>query len=214
MLTQLRDLCSLVFDLDGTLYVHPELAAELQLAAEKFVAATRGVSLRQGRELLRGARRRLAEELEEEPTLTRTCMELGIEVPELHQVFQSEVHPERYLGPDPVLGALLDSLQGHGDLYIYTNNNLPLSRKILALLGVEEHFKRLYTIEFSWVPKPDPDALHRVLEDIGGPPESFLFIGDRSQVDLKLPASLGIPTLLVNETSDLLQIHTLLGILP
>ena len=214
MLTERTAPRSLVFDLDGTLYVSPEVARDIQKAAEKLIAATRGISLREGRELLKCARRRLTETLDEEPTLTRTCMELGIEVSEFHQALQQQVRPERYLAPDPVLAALLDSLRDLCDLYIYTNNSLPLSQKILALLGVEGHFARLYTIEFCWIPKPDPEALQRVLEDIGGPPESFLFIGDRSQVDLKLPANLGIPTLLVNETSDLLQIHKLLGLLP
>lgn len=205
---------SIVFDLDGTLYVSAGLAAEIEQAAVNLVAATRGVSMAEGRALLDGARRRLAEGLEEEPTLTRTCLELGIEVRDLHRVFQQQVHPERYLAHDAVLGALLDSLRAHCDLYLYTNNNLFLTRKILALLGVDEHFRRLYTIEYSGIPKPDPEALQRVLEDIGGPPESFLFVGDREQVDLQLAASAGIPTLLVKETSDLLQIHKLLQIIP
>lgn len=205
---------SIVFDLDGTLYVSPLLAAEIRRVAEGVVADSRGVSHAEGRELLRTAQRRLTELLEEEPTLTRTCLELGIEVRELHRVFQEEVHPERYLSPDPVLAALLDSLRSRYELYLYTNNNLPLTRKILALLGVDDVFRRLYTIEFCGVPKPDEEALRRVLEDIGGPLESFLFVGDRQQVDLRPPAQLGIPTLLVGETADLLQVHKFLGLVP
>lgn len=205
---------SIVFDLDGTLYVSPALAAEIQNAAEETVAASRGLSLSEGRDLLRCARRRLAEMLEEEPTLTRTCLELGIEINELHRAFQKKVHPEQHLSPDPVLAALLDSLRNDYELFLYTNNNLPLTNKILALLGIDGLFRRLYTIEFCGVPKPDEDALRRVLEDIGGPLESFLFVGDRLQVDLRPPARLGIPTLLVNETADLLQIHKFLGLLP
>ena len=127
---------------------------------------------------------------------------------------QQTREPRRYLAADPVLGALLDSLRARCELYIYTNNNLPLTRKILALLGVEDQFRSLYTIEFSRLPKPDPEALRRVLENIGGPPESFLFVGDREQVDLKPANALGIPTILVAETADLLQVHKLLGIIP
>ncbi|HAD04750.1 MAG: hypothetical protein A2091_08770 [Desulfuromonadales bacterium GWD2_61_12] len=205
---------SIVFDLDGTLYVSPGLAQEIERAAEELVSVSRGVSAAEGRGLIRAARRRLAEILEEEPTLTRTCLELGIEVGELHRVFQSRVRPERHLTADPVLGALLDSLRSRCELYIYTNNNLPLTRKILALLGVEDQFRGLFTIEFSRLPKPDPEALRRVLENIGGPPESFLFVGDREQVDLKPANALGIPTILVAETADLLQVHKLLGIIP
>lgn len=214
MLTDPNDISSLVFDLDGTLYICPRVADEIQRAAEKLVADSRGISRSAARGLMRCARKRLTEILEEEPTLTRTCMELGIEVPEFHRALQQGVYPEKYLSPDPVLGALLDSLRDHCELYIFTNNSLPLARKILALLDVEEHFRRLYTIEFSWIPKPDPESFRRVLEDIGGPPESFLFVGDRRQVDLKIPDSLGISTLLVSETADILQIHKFLGIIP
>jgi putative hydrolase of the HAD superfamily len=141
-------------------------------------------------------------------------MELGIDIVELHQFLQQRVHPEKYLENDPILYALLDSLRDSCDLYIYTNNNLPLTKKILALLGVEDLFARLYTIEFTWLPKPDPESLRRVLEDIGGPAECHLFVGDRQQVDLNLATSLGIPTLLISESADILQIHKLLGIVP
>jgi putative hydrolase of the HAD superfamily len=214
MLTDLSNIRSIVFDLDGTLYTSEGVAREIGKTAIELVAYARGVSLKKGKGLLHSAKQSLAEILEEEPTLTRTCVELGIEVTELHQALQNQVHPERYLKNDPILYALLDSLQDHCSLYLYTNNSLPLTQKILALLGVEDLFEHLYTIELTWLPKPDPGTLQQVLEDIGGPPESFLFVGDRQQVDLKVPASLGIPTLLVKEIADLLQIHKLLGIIP
>ena len=205
---------TIVFDLDGTLYVSEGVAREIEAAAWAVVARSRGLSLHEGKSLVHSARRRLTESLDEEPTLTRTCQELGITVAELHQAFVAEVHPERYLSNDPILYALLDSLGDRLELYLYTNNNLAQTRKILALLGVEDLFRRLYTIEYTWRPKPDVETLHQLLSDIGGPPESFLFVGDRLQVDLGEPARLGIPTLLVAETADLLQIHRLLGLVP
>lgn len=205
---------SIIFDLDGTLYVSEGVAEEIWTAACDLVADSRGLSREAGREVLRCAKRRLAETLEEEPTLTRTCLELGIEVPEFHRALQKRVRPERYLDHDPVLYALLDSLRDRCDLYLYTNNSLPLTQKILALLGVDEMFRRLYTIEYSWRPKPDADSLERILQDVGGPPESFLFVGDRQQVDLKIAQEAGIPTLLVRETADLLQIHKMMGVIP
>ncbi len=178
------------------------------------MAQTRGVSRKEGKQILASAEKRLCEIFDEEPTLTHTCLELGISLVELHQAFIRTLRPERHLDDDPILAALLDALQEHCDLYIYTNNNLALTRKILALLGVERYFKGLYTIEFTAAPKPDLEALQQVLEDIGGPPESFLFVGDRPNVDLREPAALGIATLVVRETADLLQIHRFLNIIP
>ncbi len=214
MLSATEEILSIVFDLDGTLYTSEPLAREIESAAEQLVAASRGLSPEKGRALLRRARRRLAEGLDEEPTLTRTCMELGIEPAELHRAFQSFVAPERHLRPDSVLAALLESLREHCSLYIYTNNNLPQTRKILALLGIDQVFSRLYTIEYCWQPKPEPEAFRRVVADIGGSPASFLFVGDREAVDLRVAANSGMATLLVRETADLLQIHRLLGLIP
>jgi putative hydrolase of the HAD superfamily len=214
VLTDMSQIRSIVFDLDGTLYVSDEVADEIWIAACDLVAHSRGLSREAGREVLRCSKRRLAETLDEEPTLTRTCLELGIDASEFHRALQQRVHPERYLDPDPVLYALLDSLRDRCDLYLYTNNSLPLTQKILALLGVDGLFRRLYTIEYTWRPKPDVETLERILEDIAGPPESFLFVGDRQQVDLKLAQAAGSPTLLVRETADLLQIHKMMGVIP
>jgi putative hydrolase of the HAD superfamily len=205
---------SIVFDLDGTLYRSEQLEREIAEAADVAIASSRGVSLNEGREMLRTARKRLAESLETEPTLSLTCMELGLELADLHRFFEQEVKPERYLVEDPVLIALLDSLASVCDLYIYTNNNLPLAKRIMAQLGIGLQFKQIYSIEFCWAPKPDPEALQRVLEDIGGPPETFLFVGDREHVDLAPAEEVGVQTLLIRETADLLQVHKMLGIVP
>jgi putative hydrolase of the HAD superfamily len=214
LIQNLSDIKSIVFDLDGTLYHNRELGGEIMAAAEDLIAQCRGISLPEARKLLRSAKQALAETLDEEPTLTRSCQELGIGVRELHQAFQARIRPERYLNYDPVLQALLDSLRDHCALYIYTNNNLAITQKILALLGVEELFESLYTIEYRWQPKPDLDTLQSLMGEIGGPPESFLFVGDRRQVDLQRPEELGAAILEVHDAAELLQVHKLLGILP
>ncbi len=214
MLTNLKTVRSLVFDLDGTLYNSIGMERGIARAAQAAVSQARGVSGSAAEQMLRTAKRALAETLEEDPTLTRTCAELGVDIRYLHRAFQQELKPEKFLSNGPILFALLDSLRDHGDLFIYTNNNLPMTQKILALLGVEELFERLYTIEMCWSPKPDLAAFTQVIEDIGGPPESFLFVGDRQGIDLRLPREHGMATLLIHDTSELLQVHKLLGIIP
>lgn len=204
---------SIVFDLDGTLYVNEGVNDEIEQIACELIAAGRGFTTFQGCQVLRSTRQKLTEEAGSEPALSLVCAELGIELAEFHQALQDRVRPERYLNNDTTLQHLLSSLAERYRLFIYTNNNYPLVQKILALLGVEHLFSRLYTIEFCWQPKPDDEALDRVLNDIGGPPESFLFVGDRQHIDLLSPAQRGIATLLVRQVADLLQIHKLLGLL-
>jgi putative hydrolase of the HAD superfamily len=201
---------SIVFDLDGTLYVNEGVGRDIERAACGLIAESRGVSHDGGCDLLRQAREKLSAMEGPAPSLTRTCIELGIDLKEFHDALQQQVQPERHLFPDPLLQSLLVSLGERCRLYLYTNNNYFLSRKILTLLGVESFFVKLYSIEFCWQPKPAPEALQLVLEDIGGPLESFLFVGDRQHIDLLPPAELGIATLLVREVADLQQIHQLL----
>ncbi len=201
---------SIVFDLDGTLYVNKEVGEEIEQTACRLIAKSRGVPREEGCGLLRHAREQLSAMHGPVTSLNRICIEMGIDLREFHDALQRQVHPERHLFPDPLLQALLGSLGERCRLYLYTNNNYFLSRKILTLLGVENFFDKLFPIEFCWRPKPDPEALQLVLEDIGGPPESFLFVGDREHVDLLPPAELGIATLLVREVADLQQIQQLL----
>ncbi|RMF46696.1 MAG: HAD family hydrolase [Deltaproteobacteria bacterium] len=214
MLEEATSVSAIVFDLDGTLYTNAELLAEIERTAELLVARGRGVSPQAARRTMNRARRRIADLEGREPTLSRVCMELGIELRDLHRTFEEMVRPEQYLVYDPVLQALLEGLREQCPLYLYTNNNLPLTQKILALLGIENLFERLFTIEYAWRPKPDPEVLEMVLGEIGGPPDEVLFVGDRDQVDLEPARDRGLPTLLVSETADLLQVHKLLGLLP
>jgi putative hydrolase of the HAD superfamily len=201
---------SIVFDLDGTLYVNERVGNEIEQAACSLIARSRGVSREGGCGLLRHAREQLSAMHGPAPSLNRICIEMGIDLREFHDALHREVHPERHILPDPLLRALLASLGERCRLYLYTNNNYFLSRKILTLLGVENLFDKLFPIEFCWRPKPDPEALNLLLADIGGPPESFLFVGDREHIDLLPPADLGIATLLVREVADLRQIHQIL----
>lgn len=204
---------SIVFDLDGTLYVNQGVSREIEQVAWELVAAGRGLPTAEGSRIVRSARARLTEQAGSEPALSLVCAELGIELPEFHQALQDRVCPERYLGNDATLQHLLGTLAERYCLFIYTNNSYPLVQKILSLLGVEHLFSHLYTIEFCWRPKPDSEALEQVLNHIGGPPESFLFVGDRQHIDLLPPAERGIATLLVQQVADLLQLHKLLGLL-
>lgn len=207
-----KDIRSLVFDLDGTLYTCRELGAQIEEAAIGLVAESRGLSRDQGRRVLQDARRLLAENPYELPSLSRTCLELGLDLHDFIRALEENVHPGRYLKLDPNLSALLRFLQERYDLYVYTNNGLFLAGRILALLGVDDCFRHIYSLEFAWRPKPDAEALMLLLADIGGLTQSFLFIGDRDHIDLREPVKLGIPVFSVNSSADLLSLPAWLGI--
>lgn len=201
---------ALVFDLDGTLYVNADVGRQISLAACRYVAELRGMDVAGAEKLLRETRKRMSAKSDMEPPLSRVCMELGGDIRELHRRFADEVEPERFLSRDERVVNLLRALGAKFELFIYTNNNRRISSRVMGLIGVAELFKKVVTIEDSWRPKPDRTALEELFRTIGREPAECLFIGDRYDVDLRLPAAMGCAIFLATSVEELFPLGKLL----
>jgi putative hydrolase of the HAD superfamily len=95
-------------------------------------------------------------------------------------------------------------------LHVYTNNNRKLSGRIMNQIGVTGLFRQVFTIEDYWRPKPDEMVLLGILEAIGRKPSETLFVGDRYEVDLALPESLGCAILETRTVEELLTLAELI----
>ena len=202
---------AIIFDLDGTLYVDRELGWEIHLSACRTIAWVRGVPLSQAEELLQETKEHLVAELGYRVSLTRTCAELGADIPELHRRFCEEITPEEFLRKDDRVVELLKRLGTRYELYLYTNNNLCLANRIMRLIGIEGMFRRVYSIEDSWRPKPDRGVLEEMLREIGCRPEECLFVGDRYDVDLMVPREMGAQVFLSASVEELLTLETVIS---
>lgn len=206
--TQIR---AIVFDLDGTLYVSDAFAAVIKDGAAAYLAALRGEDLEQARTAMAETRDRLTAESGAQPTLSAVCCALGGTLPGLHAFFQQRLRPESYLAPDRRVVDLLERLRCLVPLYIYTNNSRPLVNRILAALGLERLFRRVFTIDDCWRAKPDQVGLEQVLAIVAEPAEGVLFVGDRFDVDLRLAELNGCPVFLSRTIEELLQLDRLIA---
>ena len=206
MTDQLR---AILFDLDGTLYVDRELGWEIHLSACRYIAEVRGVMLAQAELLVKETKKQLSASLGYRVTLTRACTELGADIRELHRHFCEDIVPEAFLERDERVAALLQRLGTRYELYLYTNNNLCLTDRIMRLIGIEGMFRRVYTIEDSWRPKPDREVLEQMLREIGSTAHECLFVGDRYDVDLMLPREMGAQVFLSTTVEELLTLETM-----
>jgi putative hydrolase of the HAD superfamily len=204
-------LTTIVFDLDGTLYASDSLAREIQLSAARYVAEVRDVTLDEAVKLLAETKSRLAGEAGTEVPLTRVCNELGGSSRELHLHFCRDIDPKQHLQPDGRVVALLRALKQRFSLYVYTNNNRDLAGRIVDILGCNGLFLEMFSIEYSWRPKPDSRTLQDIFAAIGVSPAESLFVGDRYDIDLKLPAEMGARVELVRTVEELLKLKTLLN---
>jgi putative hydrolase of the HAD superfamily len=206
----LGELKALVFDLDGTLYVNRDFGRLVHLCSCRYIAELKGMGNAEADELIRDTKKRLTAETGMESTLSHACLALGGDLMELHRRFADEIRPEPYLFPDERVVRLLKSLGSRFELSIYTNNNRRLSTRIMKLIGVAGLFRRVLTIEDSWQPKPDREALEKVYRAIGRKPGECLFVGDRYDIDLRLPAEMGSTVFLATSVEDLFPLEKLL----
>ena len=194
---------AIVFDLDGTLYRDDRLGNGVNLSACRYLAELKGVPVEEAELMLQQARDCLSGTGK---TLSRSVVALGGNLPDMHAHLSRDLHPEALLSIDPRVPDLLRLLSERFDLHIYTNNNRELSGRIMTQIGVAGLFQRVFTIEEYWRPKPDDTALAGILAAIGCQPKETLFVGDRYEVDLALPAALGCRVL---ETTTIEALLTL-----
>jgi putative hydrolase of the HAD superfamily len=202
----------IIFDLDGTLYESPDFAATIQNTAAGYIADLKEITTDNAGKLLATTRTLLSEETGEVPTLSSVCARLGGDIHDLHSVFAGTLHPEAFLKRDERVVALLERLEQCTPLYLFTNNNRILTTRIIEILGLNGLFRRIYTIDDNWRGKPDPTLLDRILTETGLLPSEALFVGDRYDVDLRLPEQRGCQVYLSQSIEQLLRLEEILGL--
>ena len=78
-------------------------------------------------------------------------------------------------------------------------------------MGLRGLFRRIYAIDDTWKAKPDESMLDRILAEAGLKPSEALFVGDRYDVDLRLPEQRGCPVYLSQSVEQLLRLEVVLG---
>jgi putative hydrolase of the HAD superfamily len=200
----------IVFDLDGTLYVCERFAAEIHDVSAAYIAGLKGITRTEAESLLAVTRKQLTDESGTVQTISSVCRELGGNIRELHRLFESVLRPEAFLVRDERVIRLLEGLAEKFSLYIYTNNNRVLTARIINYLGLEGLFGNIFTIDDTWRGKPDEELVNKVLRDVGLSPAEALFVGDRYDVDLRIPEQLGCPVYLSQCLEQLLRLEELL----
>ena len=106
-----------------------------------------------------------------------------------------EVDVSRYLSPDPELDAMLERL--HAPKAIFTNAIADWAERILARLGVREHFEMIIDVRaVDYHSKPSPQAYERALALLDVPGEACVLMDDHAP-NLAQAAKFGMRTILV-----------------
>jgi len=187
-----RPLRYALFDLDDTLYPRDAgLMAIVGQRIEEYMALCMGMDDATIR-LLRSRYRR-----QYGTTLRGLLVDYHID-PEDYLTYVHAFSVAGLLSPNARLNEALAQLPWRK--VIFTNSTREHSQQVLAALGVEEHFERIFDIkEIGYIGKPDPLAYERVFAALGASAEECLAFDD-TPVNLAAAASLGATTVLVGAT--------------
>ena len=98
------------------------------------------------------------------------------------------------------LARLLPILPGRR--FVFTNGDSPYARRVLAAIGIEQHFDALHDIHASaFRPKPDRYGYELLCERFGIDPERAVLVDDMAQ-NLAPAKALGMTTVWVDNGSE------------
>ena len=182
-----------IFDLDNTLYpASCNLFVQVEARMGAFIAGELGITEEEAHALRRRWFR------EHGTTLRGLMNEHGLEP----RRFLDYVHEIDLAGvpPDPALVAAVAALPGRK--VVFTNGSERHAERLLAHLGLTEHFVGIHDIvACQYLPKPDPSGYHRLVERHAIDPRRAAMIEDMAK-NLLPAAALGMTTVWVRHDAD------------
>ncbi|MDR2394466.1 MAG: HAD family hydrolase [Treponema sp.] len=196
-----------LFDMDGTLYTNRAyMQFQIHSSIERL-ARLRGTSF----EAMQGAITAYQETWAQthqgqRVSLGNTLVHFGVSIKESIRWREELYEPEVYLKADPKLRETLKRLGATHVLAVVTNNPVLVARKPLAALGVEDRFQGIVGLDTCLVSKPHAAPFLKAVELCGVSPWACVSVGDRYDIDIALPLTLGMGGILVAGVEDVYQL--------
>jgi putative hydrolase of the HAD superfamily len=191
----------LIFDLDNTLYpAEKQLFSLIDVRINRYMTEIVGIPAPEVDALRRSYWRLYG------VTLQGLIRHHGVD-PEDYLLYVHDVDVTSLLDPDLALREVLAGLPQRKA--VFTNGSLCHAERVLAALGIEDMFERVYDIRIAaYQPKPYPEPYHAVLAGLGTTAERCIMIED-SRDNLHTAKQLGMGTILVGDghTPDFVDVH-------
>ncbi len=207
-----RSVRGLIFDLDNTLYEHPDYArdqveSQIVLLAQRWNRLPAELQLEIYQKEAEWARTRGGRR----PSFGNLLQDAyGIDIAESVRLREESIHPERWLRPDPLLGQTLRALHDRYRMVLLTNNPTSIGRRSLKALGLEDCFDGVVGLETTLKSKPSLEPFWEALRVLGLEASEVVSVGDRYAVDIEVPLSLGMGGILVEGVDDTRRLDQIL----
>ena len=203
------DLRAFIFDIDSTLYTNQAYAFEQVDCQVRQFAKERGITADEARRMVADYRKKFAAEHEgSKVSLGNTLLAFGVPIEQSVQWRRELLEPADFLGRDERLIETLKGLQEKYQLICVTNNPVLPARKTLDAIGISEFFPDIVGLDTCFKSKPALEPFETAVERLGGgiKAENCLAVGDRYDMDIKLPLEMGMGGILVSGVEEVYQI--------
>lgn len=199
-----------LFDMDGTLYTHPEYMRFQIDSPIKRLADLRSVGFEEMKREIAAYREQWAETHEgQQISLGNTFTSFGISIEESIRWRKELYDPGAYLKADPRLRETLRVLRSSYTLAVVTNNPVLVAGKTLSVLGVGDLFSAIVGLDTCTVSKPHKAPFLKAAALCGASPQTCVAVGDRYDIDIALPLELGMGGVLVDGVEDVYKLREL-----
>jgi FMN phosphatase YigB (HAD superfamily) len=202
---------AIAFDMDLTLYSNSEYGRyQLDILVEKL-GQLRGFSFEEMNSQVTEKRKAWAlSHGGKAASLSNILQGYGIGMEEIIRWREELYEPALFLKGDEKLKAALEKLSHRFVLGVVTNNPVLVARKTLTALGVETCFPFIIGLDTCMTAKPHKIPFEKFSELSSCPPETCVSVGDRYDIDLDIPLSMGMGGILVNGAEDVYCLPELL----
>jgi phosphoglycolate phosphatase/putative hydrolase of the HAD superfamily len=203
------DLRAFIFDIDSTLYTNQAYAFEQVDCQVRQFAKERGITAEEARRMVADYRKKFAAEHEgSKVSLGNTLLAFGVPIEQSVQWRRELLEPADFLGRDEKLIETLKGLQEKYQLICVTNNPVLPARKTLEAIGVSDFFPDIVGLDTCFKSKPALEPFETAVERLGGgiKAENIVAVGDRYDMDIKLPLEMGMGGILVSGVEEVYQI--------
>ena len=208
------DLRAFIFDIDSTLYTNQAYAFEQVDCQVRQFAKERGITADEARRMVADYRKKFAAEHDgSKVSLGNTLLAFGVPIEQSVQWRRELLEPADFLGRDDKLIEELKNLQQKYQLICVTNNPVLPARKTLDAIGVSEFFTEIVGLDTCFKSKPALEPFETAVERLSKSArteikaENCLAVGDRYDMDIKLPLEMGMGGILVSGVEEVYQIH-------
>lgn len=206
-----KKITTIIFDIDSTLYTSPLYAFEQVDSQIRFWAKKQGLTARDARNKISEFRKNWSKENDgKKISLGNTLLHFGVTIQESIEMRKKLLEPQKFLHKDEKLIKTIKSLKKKYKIICVTNNPVLPARKTLKALGISSLIPTIIGLDTSGKSKPAEEPFLLALKETASLTEECVSVGDRFDMDLRIPLEMGMGGILVRGVDDVYTIEEIL----